>query len=467
MNDYTLITEVVKSIPALRKLENPREDVFWQHYPYLNIYDWSVSGGGDDPSGGGDDNPPSGGGDDNPPTPVLKYVQDLIDENYATTVTGNGGTYVEILSTCPYALNQIVDIEDVALNNKKLVEGTNNVIVWDQALPEGWDCDSIYDMYNGKTMNFAPRARMFWGLTCIPNSFEITFPSAAWSVNDYPWGNGGSNDGVFAPRFNLTREQEYADKQFRATPRNVTVNFPYHYSSVAQTMFAQMEQTVTFNLNCATDDIWNNFWECHDVTGMFERCYRLQTLNITGAFSWAAISTCHNMFRQCNDLTSIPYSSVFGSREHAQNILYPRFNGTRGSAECAGLFNATSLEYIGPVLNMNAISLNGCTVDGYNQSALGSSYSQNEQAGALLFNCPELTDVRIINIGNNSWNFTNTSTKTYAPKIDADSINYLLNHVKDETGNNYSLTFSTLHQAEVSSAAIEYAESKGWTINFV
>lgn len=465
MTDLNVLKGTVTSIPSKLDMLDVRPEIFHQHYPYLNIYDW-VTGSSPSPDPSPDPGPDPEPTPD-PPVTIKKYVQDLINEGYAKATTGSGGTYVEIFDTCPYTIDQVVDVAEVASNTKKLSDGVNNTIIWNNTLPDGWDCSSIYDLYNHKTMTFSPRARMFWGLTCIPDTFELTFPSAAWSVNDYPWGSGGSNDGMFAPRYNHDKEQEYADKQFRATPKNVTINFPYHYSSVAQTLFTQMEQTEVFTLNCATEDIWNNLFECHDVTGMFEGCYELETLNINGAFSWWAIRTCHNMFRYDGNLKRIPYSTVFGERDHTQNILYPRFDGVRGTAACEGLFNAIGLEYIGPVLNMNAVSLNGCTVDGYQQSPLGSTYPEIERAGALLFNCPELTDVRIINLGNNSWNFNDTSTKTYIPKMDVTSIEYLLNHVKDETGNNYSITFSNLHQQDVSASAIALAESKGWTINFV
>lgn len=402
-----------------------------------------------------------------PSVPVTKYVQDLINEGYANVVTGNGGSYIEIHSNTPYAMSQILDLEEVALNEKKLVEGVNNTILWDDTLPNGWSGPQIYAMYDGKTMNYTPRARMFWGIIDVVNDFTITFPSASWSVNDYPWGSGSNNDGIFAPRYNTNREQEYGEKHFRATPKNVTVNFPGHFSSIGQTMFAQMEQTTTLNLNCCTTgDIWSNLWECHDVTAMFERCYGLETLNITGTFSWWAIRTCHNMFRQCNSLTGIPYSSIFGARDHTQNILYPRYDGTRGSAECAGLFNATSLEYIGPVLNMNAVSLTGCVADGYNQSALGSSYEPSERPTAYLFNCPVLTDVRIINLNNNDWNFNDTSTLTYIPNMDVASIEYILNNVADCSSDPHTVTFSTLHQGEISLTAIDNAKAKGWTIDY-
>ena len=47
---------------------------------------------------------------------------------------------------------------------------------------------------------------------------------------------------------------------------------------------------------------------------------------------------------------------------------------------------------------MNAISLCGCTADGRAQDPL-------PYMGKGLFNCPKLTDVRIINLNNNDWNF--------------------------------------------------------------
>ena len=81
-----------------------------------------------------------------------------------------------------------------------------------------------------------------------------------------------------------------------------------------------------------------------------------------------------------------------------------------------------------------------------------------------MFNCPALTDVRIINLNNNDWNFADHSTYTYIPNMDVDSINYLLNNVADCTTDPHTVTFTDTYESQVSQSAIDNANSKGWTV---
>ena len=148
-----------------------------------------------------------------------------------------------------------------------------------------------------------------------------------------------------------------------------------------------------------------------------------------------------------------------GGRSSVYNTIYPRFDGTRGTADCGGIFNATGLTSIGPTINMNAVNLSGATVDGYSQSSL--SY-----ANKPMFNCPVLTDVRIINLNNNDWNFADSSTYTRIPQMDVASIEYLLNNVADCSATPHTVTFSNLHQGKISSTAIANANAKGWTVAY-
>lgn len=384
-----------------------------------------------------------------PPVVVEKYVQDLLDEGYAVKVSGDHGDYIEILDTCPYTMEQVLDLEEVARNEKQLVEDRANVIAWDRALPSGWTPEAIAAIYDGKELNFTPRGGLLWSMGGPLDSFSISFAGGSWVAADYPWGSYHS-EGIFAPRWNFDKEAEYAALGFRNTPKNVEVTIRGVFSSIGQVMFTMMHTTERLVLNCG------DVFVCHDVTGMFES-NGMHELVINGPFRWDAIRMCHNMFDGCNNLEAIPYVTGWG-RESQYNTIYPRWDGIRGSADCARMFrNCQALLSIGPVLNMNAISLNGCTVDGSGQSALSDT----------LFHCPELTDVRLKNVGNNSWQFNAVNTKTYIPKMDAASIDYLLNNVKDETGNGYSLRFASLHQAEVSAAAIANAQAKGWTVQFV
>lgn len=389
--------------------------------------------------------------------PVTKMVQDLINEGYANVVSGtNYRDYIEISSACPYQMSQIIDLEEVALNQKQLVEGRHNVIVWDQPLPDGWDAVEIYEMYSGKTLNFSPRGGMMWALNVPIDEFTInvagnTASGISWGqqICDYPWGSG-KPQGAFSPRHNADYEAYYNEQGFRNTPKNLTVNFGSVYSTVAQTMFCEMRTTTALTINLKGDGFW-----VHDVIGMFEACINLESLAINGLFQWNAIRTMHNMFDGCQNLTGIPRNNL--ALENQYNIVYPRYDGIRGSANCVKAFDCPKLEYLGPVLNMNAISLTGCTIDGRNQDALGSGN---------LFYCPLLTDVHLKNVGNNSWNFADDSTKTYIPNMSVASIEYLLNNIKDEKENGYTITFSPLHQGEISQSAIEYAEQNGWTVRW-
>lgn len=383
-----------------------------------------------------------------PPVVVEKYVQDLIDEGYASKIEGAHGDCVSILDTCPYTMEQIIDLAQVARNEKQLTEGKANIIVWNEALPAGWSSEAVAALYTGQQLNFTPRGALLWAVKAIP-SLAISFAGGAYVAVDYPWGSYQS-EGIFAPRYNAAKEQMYEALGFRNTPAALEVTILGDFSSVAQVMFTMMKTTRVFTLNLL------GLFVCHDVTGMFEGCAVLETLNITGAFRWDAIRTAHNMFDGCDALLSIPYVTAWG-RDSVYNTIYPRFDGTRGSADCRHLFNAPALRTIGPRLDMNAVSLAGCTADGQTQEALSDE----------LFNCPELTDVRIINLGNNSWNFADSSTLTYIPKMDAASIDYILNNIKDETGHGYSVTFSALHRSEVSASAIAAAQAKGWTVAFV
>ena len=376
----------------------------------------------------------------------LVYVQDLIDEGYADVVTGANGTYIEILSGCPYEASQVIDLKEVATNTKQLSGSTANVIVWDQPKATGFTDTDIAGLYSGETLNFTPRGGLLWGLGNIDN-FSITFAPGSWVASDYPWGSYHS-EGVFAPRYDAENEPYYYSAGFRNTPKNLTVTIDGGYSSVGQVMFTMMKTTTAFTLNV-------NGFNCHDVTGMFEADTELETLNINGRFYWSSFRTMHNLFDGCNSLTGIPIN-IDLARDHDYNTIYPHNDGTRGSANCRNMFrNCSSLTYLGPTFNMKAISLSGCVVDNISQEAL---------AGTL-FDCPLLSDVHIINLNNNDWNFADASTYTYIPNMSAASIEYLLNNVEDVTSQGgHSVTFANTYKNNVPASAITYAQSMGWNV---
>lgn len=388
---------------------------------------------------------------DDTPVQVDKYVQDLINEGYARVVTGASGNYIEILDTNPYPASQILDLWDVAFNQKQLIEGTDNIIVWTQT-ESAIDPADIRAAYDGAELTFTPRGGLLWqdmGDSESDDTFEISFNGGEWAAADYPWGSYNSQ-GIFAPRYNADNEVYYTECGFRNTPKKVKVNLN-NFSSIGQVMFTEMKTTEELTLNI----IEGQYFGCHDVTGMFEADNSLETLNIVGDFRWDIIRTCLYMFDGCENLAEIPYNTRF-NRYHTYNELFPRFDGTRGTANVSRIFNnCQNLETIGPVINMSAISRSGCTYDGNAQDPVNS----------VIFDCPALTDVLLKGVGHNSWNFTDDSTGTYIPLMSAESIDYLLQNVQDVT--DCSLTFSSINRSQVTSGYIEMARGKGWTINFV
>lgn len=385
--------------------------------------------------------------------PTQITVQQLIAEGYANTVAPGGnykaGTYVQILPTCPYLPSQVTNLADVALNQEQLTAGTRNTIVWNQTLPSGWTEQDIVNIYSGQSLNFTPRGEQFWDIKSGTTNFEITYTGDSYVTTDYPWGSYTSQ-GIFAPRWNQQQQGIYIQNGWLQTPANVVVNFTSSFSSVSQVMFSQMKTTTALTINQQAGT-----FACHDVTGMFEGDSALVTLNITGAFNYGTWRTMHNTFDACNALTGIPYSTSW-ARGHANNTIYPHADGQRGSANAYHMFRGlNSLTYLGPTINMGAMSLSGCTYDGQNQAALTDTF----------FDCPELTDVRIINLNNNDWNFADSSTFTYVPKMSAASIEYLLNNAADVTSQGgHTVTFHSRHMGEVSQSALDAATAKGWNV---
>lgn len=369
-------------------------------------------------------------------------VQQLIDQGYAEVKQDrsrkNPGSEVnfsviQIHPDCPVGLENIIDFDDY------LTSATT--FVWREALPSSWSPVELANKYSDVEL-----ARPI-----IPEMFPCVDLSGVDELT-LSFSGGGSQyvqSSIISQRYNSSSDY-YSGITFK-TPKHLIVTVRNNYSSVAQTNFSMLNTTTALTLNCQV-------FNCHDVTGMFEANPRLVTLEINGSFRWDGIRTCHLMFDGDDKLTSIPYVTAWG-RESNYNTIYPRYDGTRGSANCGGLFNATGLTSIGPRVNMNAINLSGATVDGNNQARL-------PYAGKGVFYCPNCTDVRIINLNNNDWNFADNSTYTYLPKMDVESIEYLLNHVADCSENPHTVTFSPLHTGEISQSAIEHAEQNGWTVRW-
>lgn len=385
-------------------------------------------------------------------------IEELIAEGYAeikkdsVRAAGQGSEVnyyvIQIHSNCPVKLENITNFDEI------LTSATT--FVWREELPSGWKPSELAAKYNGAQL-YRPISPEMFPCVDLSGVDELSLSFAG--------GNGRYvHSSIISQRY--TGSGNYYPNITFKTPKHLTVNIRGTYSSVVQTNFSMLNTTTGITLNCGGDFV------PHDVTGMFEHDVNLEELLITGRFYYSTWRTCHLVFDGDNNLKSIPYSTSW-SRENAYNTIYPRNDGQRGSARCEGLFNATGLESIGPVINMSRISISGYTsTETYWSDTQGDMVTGPvNQAGITgdgkpMFNCPKLTDVRIINLSHNDWNFANGSTYTYIPKMDVTSIEYLLNHVEDCSSDPHTVTFSTLHQGEISSSAISAAAAKGWTVAF-
>ena len=346
---------------------------------------------------------------------------------------------IQIHSNCPVALENITDFDDY------LTSATT--FVWREELPARWSPSALAAKYNGVELARPIMIEMF---PCVDlsgvNELTLSFASASWNY---------THSSIITERYKENHNY-YPGTQFKS-PKHLIVNIRGDYSSVAQTNFSMLKTTTALTINL------NGVFVCHDVTGMFEGSNNLEVLEINGPFRWDGIQLCHLLFDGDNSLISIPYVTAWGRDDESTagyNTIYPHATSNgRGSGNCGGIFNAQSLEFIGPRLNMLAVSLSGCTVDGVNQLPI-------PYDGKGVFYCPNLTDARIINLANNDWNFADNSTYTYAPNLDVASIEFLLNHVADCSSTPHTVTFSNLHQGQISASAISAAAAKGWTVAY-
>jgi len=385
-------------------------------------------------------------------------IEELIAEGYAeikkdSVRAANAGTerswnVIQIHPNCPIKLSNITNFDDY------LTSATT--FVWREELPNGWKPSELAAKYNGVQL-YRPISPEMFPCVDLSDVDELSLSFAGGTSRSI-------HSSIISQRY--TGSGNYYPNITFKTPKHLTVNIRGTYSSVVQTNFSMLNTTTGITLNCSGDFV------PHDVTGMFEHDVNLEELLITGRFYYSTWRTCHLVFDGDNNLKSIPYSTAW-ARENTNNTIYPRNDGQRGSATCEGLFNATGLESIGPVINMSRISVSGYTStetywDDRQQQTITGPVNQDAITGdgKPMFNCPNLTDVRIINLSHNDWNFANGSTYTYIPKMDVTSIEYLLNHVEDCSSDPHTVTFSALHQNEISASAISAAEAKGWTVAF-
>ena len=375
------------------------------------------------------------------PEPKMS-VQELIDAGYAEIKQDcseilpgaeTGWSIVQIHTNCPVKLENITDFDTWITSA--------TTFVWRESLPNSWDPIALATKYDNVQLARPLMVEMFSQVDMSGvRDLTLSFAGAQWY-----W----PHSSVLSQRYRSV-EQGGNTATFK-TPQNVTIKIRGEYSSVAQCSFSMLKTTTALTIDCG------GVFVPHDVSGLFEGNYKLVTLNLN-LFRWDCFSTCHMMFDKDHELTAVPYTNNW-ARDSVYNTIYPHNNGTRGSSNCGGIFNASGLTYIGPTINMNAVNnvQGGVNIDGNYQAPLPYGTSP-------MFDCPLLTDVRIINLNNNNWNFADKTTYTYIPAMNVASIEYLLNNVADCTSSPHTVTFKNTYQNQVSSAAINAAAAKGWTV---
>lgn len=321
-------------------------------------------------------------------TPVqTKYMQDLIDEGYASVEVKGGVTYITIHTDCPYAQGDIKDFNDIISNKIQLDGAIANTLKWSEALPAGWSSVELAKAYSDSEAfsDLAPLEELFWGIDMGDvDEISLKFRGASWNV---------ISNGLFSPRGNTTRT---------TSPKVVNITIDGTYSSILQTYFTGMFGTSKLNFTYGTID-------CHDVAGMFEYSKDLEEIVTNGTWYLSSIRDITNMFHGCSALKEIPLGCSTLARDHSNNTLRCRRDPFRGTSSYEQTFYGCSqLERILPTLDLFAST----TDDTKNNTFKG---------------CTKLHDVRIKNLNNCDWDFT--SDMCYLPFLDAESVNYLLQNV--------------------------------------
>ena len=389
-------------------------------------------------------------------------IEELVAEGYADfmqdwaasspTHYESAYTVIQIHSNCPIKLENITDF-DTYLESA-------TTFVWREALPSGWDPNDLAAKYSSTQLARPPMEEMFNGVNMAScSAITLSFKPAGYHVCDT----------------SILTHRHVTGSNYATTPENVTITIRNgsDYSSVFQTSLSEFRTTKHITLNCGQG------WGCHDVVGMFEYNPELTGLTFTGRWygytsRWnGGMMGMMNMFAGCSKLIEVPLLNSDLARDHEYNMFFPRFsNGwDRGTHCISGMFSGcTALTSIKPTFNML------CTRSGASENA---------------FNCPNLTDVRFKNINNSDYDFT--GDRYYIPRMDVASIQYLIDNLatqqysanfhalywtdsaktgttETDTGypaeNNSTITFSDLHQSEISQSYIDAAAAKGWTIAF-
>ena len=413
------------------------------------------------------------------PFDVKMTVEELIAAGYATMSTdharsasnGSESRYkvIQIHSGCPISLGNITNFDEY------LESATT--FVWRESLPNGWDAQDLAVKYTETELARPTMVELFDGVE-MSGCSAITL-SFAGGASYYV-----TNSSILSNRSN------HGELPHHSTPEHVTVILRGEYSSVFQTALGHLRTTkhITFSVPA-----WPGF-NCHDVSGMFEGNDELTGLTFTGGiwygynpapasdpYQESGMLNLTYMFNSDSKLIGIPVLNTGYSRDHQYNWLYPHYwtPGTdRGNASTAGMFRrCTALTSIKPAINMFATK----------STLIGNAPDDRNQ----MFGCPNLTDVHLMNVNNSDWDFT--SRDFYIPRMDVASIQYLIDNLSDQQANmhgqllywtdsamtaqtttvteypirnNFTITFSDLHQSEIAQSYIDAAAAKGWTIAF-
>lgn len=311
--------------------------------------------------------------------PTSATVKELLSEGYATY----SGGVIQILSTCPYKLEEIEDFIEYLTNESKIVAGTNNTFVWRQSLPNGWTVQQIADCYNNNILK---------GYNGYPGSLFTGINMSA--IQELKLETNGTDTWIAVGQFlfggrNQTKSTCPQKLIVKLASKPSTLNCAFHGMGNVK------EIVLDFTTDCL-----------HDMSGAFEYCNNI--IKVNAAWQWNTVRTCGYTFENCFNLKEIPLTDGTTDRFNWINEWYPRFDNYRGWSSIHQTFNnCYNLESIKPVMNMNAIGDNGV----YNSFT----------------NTSKLTDVRFKNLNNRDWDFTRS--ETYIPNMDSESIAYIINNL--------------------------------------
>lgn len=349
---------------------------------------------------------------------------------------------IQIHSDCPYPMANITDFDDVLTNRAKVVDGvTDNYYVWNQPLPAGWSPNVLMSHYNGVTLPYVPTGH-YWSGDPLYDGAPHWFDGVDMSgikdltiVVNAPVVWNALAGGVLKSRTKASSA---------LVPEKFTFKFLSEYSSILQNFFSRLGATKHVVLDCSeapvrTGGSGENIY-VRDISGFCEYNGDMETLEVRGKMLMADCGNVSNAFHNCGSLTEIP---LFGGNDSDRTSWMNTWVMETLDQTFAGCESLTSIKPALDVKKITAINATG------NAGAFGG--------------CGRLSDIRLKNV-NATWDFTNS--KTYIPKMDVASINYLLDNVVAvaDGGDRRTLTFANTYQSQVDAAKVSACTAKGYDI---